>query len=96
MKITGIVEDISLNTIRFDNLKGVESRCSETLKPFKKGDKILTVALGEVISEDSIELSDGIYFVTIDGAKDFLLRFLDNLKPSEQTDPEIDKTNLNS
>ncbi len=96
MKITGIVEDIELNTIRFDNLKGIESRCSETLEPFKEGEKIIAVVVGEVKKEDSIELTDGIYFVKTIAAKDFLLRFLDNLNKTEQSSQEIDKPVQNS
>lgn len=91
MKITGNVEDISLSSIKFVDLKGKEGRCSETLQPFEKGEKVIAITLGDVIESDSIKLSDGIYFVKLPAASDFLLRFLDSVKQSESLTQEIEK-----
>lgn len=87
MKITGDVSNIELDSIKFTDLKGVERRCQESLEEFEVGDKIISIALGEV-KEDNIELSDGIYFVKTKVAGDFLTRFIDSLNKSVQ---EIDK-----
>lgn len=80
MRITGIPVNIELNNIRFDNLKGIEGRCQESLTDFKEGDKIIVITLGE-FKNDGIELNDGIYFVKQEVAQDFLVRFLDTIKP---------------
>jgi hypothetical protein len=80
MKITGSVVNIELESIRFENLKGVERKCQESLKDFSEGDKIIVISLGE-FKNDGIELNDGIYFVKQGAAQDFLVRFLDTINP---------------
>jgi len=93
MKITGDVNNIELDNIRFTNLKGVEKRCQESLEEFSVGEEVITIALGEVKEGNNIELSDGIYFVKTKVASDFLARFIDSLNKPAQ---EIDKTAENS
>jgi len=85
--ITGKTEKLELNTLRFENLKGIESRCQESLTDFKEGDKIVVISLGE-FKNNGIELNDGIYFVKVESCKDFLSRYVDTIqkeivKPSQ-------------
>ena len=80
MKITGNVSNIELEDIKFTELKGVESKCSECLEHFEEGDKIVAISVGEYRGS-SITLSEGIYFVKTKVAGDFLTRFLDTLQP---------------
>jgi len=87
MKLTGDVARIELDNIRFVELKGVESRCTESLESFKEGEKVIVISTGKVKNE-SIELSDDIYFVKSKVAGDFLARFLDNL--NKKIDNSID------
>ncbi len=80
MKITGNAVNIELANIRFESLKGVERKCQESLKDFSDGDKIIVISLGE-FKNDGVELNDGIYFIKQEAAQDFLVRFLDTIKP---------------
>ena len=78
MDITGEVNQLTLNTIRFDNLKGIESRCQESLEDFVEGDKVVLISLGE-FKKGGIDLNGGLFFVKAGIAEDFLVRFKDTI-----------------
>jgi len=78
LDITGEVNQLTLNTIRFDNLKGIESRCQESLEDFVEGDKVVLISLGE-FKKGGIDLNGGLFFVKAGIAEDFLVRFKDTI-----------------
>jgi hypothetical protein len=78
MVITGNPSILELDSIRFENLRGTESKCSESFEEFEEGDNIIVISKG-VFKSGSVELNKSIYFVKNKSAKDFLLRFTDSI-----------------
>jgi len=78
MTITGDVSKLELNTIVFKDLKGVESKCAQSLEPFEENDQVIVISQG-IVKDGSIELNDGVYFVKHGAALDFLTRFVENM-----------------
>ena len=89
MKVTGTVQSLELDKLRFENLKGAENRCQESLEEFKENDRVIIVTDGRVNGEGNIEASDSIYFVKVGVAPSFLARFIENLQ--KETNNEIVK-----
>jgi len=92
MRITGDVLNLELNNIKFTDLKGVETRCHESLEDFKEGDEVVIISKG-VVNNNGIELSpNSIFFVKTSYADRFLSRFVDTLpKPEIFPIQEIEK-----
>jgi hypothetical protein len=78
MEITGKVTKLTLDNIRFENLKGIEGRCQESLKDFVEGDKVVIFSLGE-FRNDGIDANGGLFFVKAEAVDDFLVRFKDTI-----------------
>lgn len=83
MQITGKVKNIELENIVLSGLKGAETVCSESLKPFEEGESVVVVTMGKVGPGMDILLNDAIFTIKTASAEDFLARFVDGLKKVE-------------
>jgi len=92
MLITGDVSNLELDNIRFTNLKGVETRCHESLEEFKEGDEVIIICKGKVTESNIDVITNSIYFVKENHADTFLSRFIDTLpKTNNIIEQEIEK-----
>jgi hypothetical protein len=81
MEITGNVNKVYLDDIKFVDLSYKESLCVESLKPFEQGEEVIVIATG-IFKNNSIELNDGVFFVKKEFIEDFVLRFKQSLEDS--------------
>lgn len=85
MVISGKVNKVELDTIKFTELRGIESRCIQSLQEFQEGDTIVIIAKG-VFRENTIEVDGDLFFVKEQAASDFFERF------KEQLDSKVDNS----
>jgi hypothetical protein len=74
MKITGTVDKIYLEDIKFIELLKKENLCQESLTPFNEDEPVVVISLGK-FKNNSVELADGIFFVKPEYLEDFIIRF---------------------
>lgn len=78
MDVTGKVQSLSLSELEFKKLKGAERLCAESTKAFEEDENVIVIARAKH-KDDSIKVSDNVFFVKEEAFEAFASRLISSM-----------------